>query len=332
MSTIVAFILLFLLGGFLGVGGAVVLRRLKPLAAPSAGSPLSEPSREGSGSVPGAAEIRPREAEGEKAEDRGVRRVSLWNETGNILISTTLDPSSPMPEGTQSLFSEALAHLAAVFFAIAGSRDERGNRFSLYNYAVLKRALALHPVFIPVAENPKLSRRSGRADGALFLMGSTVNERKKNASTPKPEAWLEQSVRNSRDSFDMDDSFENDKRLRAIHWQLRAEAQRLRGSEADGPKSGKRAADAMAARAVFRLGTKAKGKAGKGGDEMEVGQIILYCECLMGVSIVSLRLMHAHYREYLEKSELEQDTYLFVSPSRLKATIDAIDGLPSMRL
>jgi len=33
-------------------------------------------------------------------------------------------------------------------------------------------------------------------------------------------------------------------------------------------------------------------------DEMEVEQIMLYCECLMGISLVSVKLAHTQYQKH----------------------------------
>ena len=57
------------------------------------------------------------------------QRYFLMNETGNVLISTSLSPSGQLPEATLAQFSEALAHLSAIFFAVAGSKDATGKPF-----------------------------------------------------------------------------------------------------------------------------------------------------------------------------------------------------------
>lgn len=271
----------------------------------------------------------PAETESEEAPRQEARRYFLFNETGNVLISTSLSPTGRLPDTTLALFSEALSHLSAIFFAIAGSKDENGEAFSLYNYGVLKRALALHPVFIPVsAEKPADVEPVFKIKPLLYAAQPAETDQASVRTEPKdPKAWLEERVKHSRDALGMDDSPENVQKLRAIHSQMRAEAKRL------GAKRFRRrplAQDFLLLKSAPLVDLNNL----QDQTEAEVGHITLYCECLMGVSLVSLKLSHAYFEDYLnsDASEMEQDTYLFVSPSQLKNTIHELSNLPRMNL
>jgi hypothetical protein len=54
----------------------------------------------------------------------------------------------------------------------------------------------------------------------------------------------------------------------------------------------------------------------------------------MGISLVSVKLAHSHWQAYLRSESLtmEQDTYLFVSPSQLKKVSGDINNLPRVNM
>ncbi len=258
------------------------------------------------------------------------RRYFLLNETGNVLIATSLSPSGSLPDVTLAQFTEALAHLSAVFFAIAGSKDPAtGEPFSLYNYSVLKRALELHPVFIRVsADSPPKVRRPFRTIHPLMFGLMADSTKAPEAEREEMKNWLDERVKCSRDALGMHADPDNEKKLGAIHAQMRAEAQRM-GSR----KFRTMRFSAMSSTLLDpekTLGAQPLPDEDETPDEVEVGHITLYCECLMGVSLVSLKLAHAHYADYLDSGalEMEQDTYLFVSPAQLKKTLHDINNLP----
>lgn len=249
------------------------------------------------------------------------QRYFLLNETGNVLISTSLSPSGRLPDATLDLFSEALAHLATVFYAVAGAKDpSTGEPFSLYNYGALKRVLDAHPVFIRMSSDQPRSPLSDVRGSPLLLLASQPQE---SADLPPKESptWLEDRVKLSRDAMGIDDSRQNLLKLRAIHTHMRAEAKRL---EATRP---------MLVGAVG-LTEEPRPIPWPRPDEVEVGFVTLYCECLMGVSLVSVRLAHSHWRAYLSSAAttMDQDTYLFVSPSQLKKASADINNLPRVNI
>ncbi|MBI4997138.1 MAG: hypothetical protein HZC22_09625 [Rhodocyclales bacterium] len=264
------------------------------------------------------------------------QRYFLLNETGNVLIATSLSPSGQLPEATLALFTEALAHLSAIFFAVAGTKDpDTGRPFSLYNYGVLKRALTLHPVFIRVsADSPKSPLERIRLRRPLLLGIQAPESGKPAAAPPDPGAWLDERVERSRSVLGITDGREHVNKLRAIHSQMRAEAERLSARRWGGRRLNLETFMAQGAPPLQKL-DEGQGEAAvdltapADHDEAEVGHITLYCECLMGVSLVSVKLAHAHYEDYLDESiDMEQDIYLFVSPSQLKRTMHDLDSLP----
>jgi len=266
------------------------------------------------------------------------QRFFLLNETGNVLISTSLSPSGRLPEATLELFSEALAHLAAVFFAVAGTNDpSTGKPFSLYNYWALKRAMERHPAFIRVSsentEKPALVQVSGSPTFSLPLSFSETKDKAPEAERLDSKRWLEERVKQSQDVLGMDNNPAHVVKLRAIHSQLRAEAERLGASRS--LQRAKFAAEGVEALQLQALGEgedNAVDRARSDLDKMEVGHIMLYCECLMGVSIVTVKLAHARIDDYLRSDSMEQDAYLFVSSSQLKQTMSDVSNLPQMNI
>lgn len=258
------------------------------------------------------------------------QRYFLLNETGNVLIATSLSPSGRLPDATLALFSEALSHLSAVFFSIAGSRDPNtGEAFSLYDYAVLKKALELHPVFIRVSTEASAPPPPPVFKHGPMLMGVQPDLAASSAAAtaaapppPEPKEWLEQRVKTSRDTLGMTDDQDNIARLRMVHAQMRAEAEKMGTRRSRPLQADTGSFKVMGASPLPDLDLTV--------DEMEIGHITLYCECLMGASLVSLKLAHAHCENYLQSgtSSMSQDTYLFVSPSQLRQTISELNNLP----
>ena len=255
------------------------------------------------------------------------QRYFLMNETGNVLISTSLSPTGSLPENTLALFSQALAHLSTLFFAVVGSKNPAtGESFSLYDYAVLKRALALHPVFIRVdSEQPaRQTIRSRAGQPMLFGLQAGHTDLPQGKQQTEQE-WLDERVSRTRSALGLDDGAQNLVKLRSIHSQMRAEAERMRARQFRTFRMGA---------SVDLLKPPAEGAATEWqpepADDLEVGHITLYCECLMGVSLVSVKLAHARCHEYLSSGsiDMEHDTYLFVSPAQLRSTLNEINNLP----
>jgi len=293
-------------------------------------------------------------------------RFSLLNETGNVLISTSLSTANQLPDDTLKLFSEALAHLATVFYAVAGAKDsDTGEPFSLYNYKPLKRVLDGHPFFIRLStEEPKsattniLKSRSFLSRWKLksrwFRSGLVSSPMSVRASPPLPPS-LEERVKLSCAALGMHDSPQNLQKLRDIHINMEAEAKRLAASAPLKAKQSTVESEAPAPldlreQRPTRLGAAPKKEKVKeravasatrtlsDSEQVEVGYIMLNCECLMGVSLVSVKLEHQRYKIFLESKSMgpmgpmEQDTYLFVSPSQLKKVSGDINNLPRVNI
>lgn len=262
------------------------------------------------------------ETHSEETQRHEAQRYFLLNETGNVLISTSLSPEGRLPDATLELFSEALAHLACVFYAVSRTTDPDTNEpFSLYNYGALKRALEWEAAFIRVStgEPPPATKVARTIRPLTFGLQA---EKRVDVGTEKrnQKKWLEERVKDSRSMLGMAESPADVNKLRTIHSQLRAEAKRIET----------RTFKAMQQDMGFTQLLQASPPTYS--EHMEVGFITLYCECLMGVSLVSVKLAHTHYESYLasEPLSMEQDTYLFVSPSQLRKAAADVSGLPRM--
>lgn len=305
-------------GALLGSAGVIAWSRQKP--------PTPEPLDDGSSK------------DHSKTPKQEGQRFFLMNETGNVLISTSLSPSGTLPEATLGLFSEALSHLAAVFFAVARTNDPATQKpFSLYNYWALKRALEWHPAFIRVAtENTEKPAFAKNFDfQSLSMLHASPTEKSNSSASTRPDSqgWLEERVKQSRNALGMDDSPKNVAKLRAIHSQLRAEAERLGTSRIKSSKFVKEGVKSFQLQQPFSSSeVRDDGTTRSDLDKMEIGHITLYCECLMGVSVVTVKLAHARFDDYLKSDDMEEDVYLFVSPLQLKKTMSDVSSLPQMNI
>lgn len=324
-----ALLLAALVGGLLGAAGLAAWRHGQRPAPPEPPPPAPADAAE-----PGPAVPPPPPPPSPRQEGR---RTFLLNETGNVLISSSLPADTQLPDATLALFTQALAHLSTLFFAIAGTKDASGEACSLYNYAVLRRAMSLHPVFIPVATARPEPRAPGprRHITTLLALGETP---------PHSRAqWLDGRVDRSRQVLGLQPGDEGTDKLRGIHAQMRAEAERLSRQQLD--RRRREGAGLSLWKAPMQLPMQQHGQpadqpsdqpsdadpaAEAPSDELEVGHVTLVCECLMGVSLVSVKLAHAHYHDYLgsDASDMAEDTYLFVSPSQLRSTLGDVRNLP----
>lgn len=147
------------------------------------------------------------------------------------------------------------------------------------------------------------------------------------------KGWLEERVKQSRDAKGMDDSPGNNVKLRAVHSQLRTEAERLGASRLETSKPV--AASVKSFQAPQPSGSaegRTEGTLQSDLDKIRIGHITLYCECLMGVSIVTVKLAHARFDHYLKSNSMQEDAYLFVSTSQIKKTMDDVNSLPRMNI
>jgi len=125
-------------------------------------------------------------------------------------------------------------------------------------------------------------------------------------------------VKHSNSTLGMDESPRNSDRLSAIHKQMQEEARRIHQRRQESIMKAEKDEESLTASPPSDK------------DYLEVGYITLYCECLMGVSLVSVKLAHKYYENYMRTvpQDMAQDTYLFVSPSQLKKATSDANTLP----
>lgn len=264
-----------------------------------------------------------------EAPRQEARRYFLMNETGNVLISTSLSPEGRLPDATLQLFSEALAHLACLFYAISSSTEDG---ISLYNYKTLKHALDWEPVFIGLSssDNKPLADKRVRLFNKINNPAETEQLLSEQSTHEDHENWLNARVEETRSALGMDGSSQDTNRLRAIHSQMLNEAQRIQARAAESKHTDKQLFKSL----QEPSSSDSEESSPFDTEHMEVAFITLNCECLMGVSLVSVKLSHAYYDEYLKQNptNMEQDTYLFVSPSQLKNGVVDLNSLPRLKI
>ncbi|GGD73479.1 hypothetical protein GCM10011357_30720 [Lacimicrobium alkaliphilum] len=73
----------------------------------------------------------------------------VLNETGNVLIKTSQDPSRHLPDHLSKFFSEAVASLCMITRAIStATNPDTGRSFSIYDHSALEQMLTKHPQFL----------------------------------------------------------------------------------------------------------------------------------------------------------------------------------------
>lgn len=77
----------------------------------------------------------------------------VFNETGNIMMSSTTDSSSPITQDVQKLFSEVSVFFAGMSRAITTTINPATKQhYSLYNYEALERVISGSGLFVHVTE------------------------------------------------------------------------------------------------------------------------------------------------------------------------------------
>ncbi len=77
----------------------------------------------------------------------------VFNETGNIMMSSTLDANTPMSEEVQKVFAEVSVFFAAMSRAITTTMNPKtGKPYSLYNYTALQNVISGSGLFVHVTE------------------------------------------------------------------------------------------------------------------------------------------------------------------------------------
>ncbi|MEZ4685172.1 MAG: hypothetical protein R3B47_03650 [Bacteroidia bacterium] len=77
----------------------------------------------------------------------------IFNETGNIMMASTIDSGTPMSQDTQDVFSEVSVFFAGMSRAITTTiNPNTGKPYSLYNYTALERIISGSGLFVHVTE------------------------------------------------------------------------------------------------------------------------------------------------------------------------------------
>jgi hypothetical protein len=86
-----------------------------------------------------------------------LKKFFTFNETGNIMMATTLEQSNEIQESVRKVFAEVSVFFAAMTKAMAETDDpdapkEKPRKYSLYNYNALKAVIEKSGFFIHVTE------------------------------------------------------------------------------------------------------------------------------------------------------------------------------------
>jgi hypothetical protein len=77
----------------------------------------------------------------------------IFNETGNIMMASTIDSDTPLAQDVQDVFSEVSVFFAGMSRAITTTvNPDTGKSFSLYNYTALERIISGSGLFVHVTE------------------------------------------------------------------------------------------------------------------------------------------------------------------------------------
>ena len=81
------------------------------------------------------------------------KKYFVFNETGNIMMASTVDTSTPLSEDVQKVFAEVSVFFAGMSRAITTTNNPAtGKPYSLYNYEALERVIAGSGLFVHVTE------------------------------------------------------------------------------------------------------------------------------------------------------------------------------------
>ncbi len=116
-------------------------------------------------------------------------RYVILNETGNILITSSLDPAKKLPGHVERSFLEAVSSLCLITRAISTTIDpSTGRPYSIYNHFALERVLTKHPLFAPLGQESaeyKIRRNKdfvAQSSNDLFGVGDSEAAQRKISS------------------------------------------------------------------------------------------------------------------------------------------------------
>lgn len=91
----------------------------------------------------------------------------VFNQTGNIMMSSTIDSNTPIAEDVQKIFAEVSVFFAGMSRAMATTMNPAtGKPYSLYNYAALKSVIKGSGLFVHVTEEDVTHK--SKSGGATF--------------------------------------------------------------------------------------------------------------------------------------------------------------------
>lgn len=104
------------------------------------------------------------------------KKYYIFNQTGNIMVSSTSDTSEPISDSVQQVFSEVSVFFAAMARAIVTTKNPAtGKPYSLYNYHALQQIIDGSGLFVQVtAEDVRYKTDSFGADFSKTLIESLL--------------------------------------------------------------------------------------------------------------------------------------------------------------
>jgi hypothetical protein len=91
----------------------------------------------------------------------------VFNQTGNIMMSSTIDSNTPISEEVQKIFAEVSVFFAGMSRAMSTTLNPiTGKPYSLYNYAALKSVIKGSGLFVHVTEEDVT--HTSKSGGATF--------------------------------------------------------------------------------------------------------------------------------------------------------------------
>lgn len=106
-----------------------------------------------------------------------ISKYYVFNETGNIMMSSALDVNTLMSEAAQEVFAEVSVFFAAMSRPMATTMNPAtGKPFSLYNYTALQNIISGSDLFVQVTEEEVVytSKRAGATDFSKELIESLL--------------------------------------------------------------------------------------------------------------------------------------------------------------
>ncbi|WMN59140.1 hypothetical protein NI389_13080 [Pseudoalteromonas xiamenensis] len=104
------------------------------------------------------------------------KKYYIFNETGNIMMASTIDANTPLSESVQKVFAEVSVFFAGMSRAITTTKNPATNKpYSLYNYEALQNIISGSGLFVHVTEEDvKYETKSFGADFSKELIESLL--------------------------------------------------------------------------------------------------------------------------------------------------------------